>query len=385
MDHADFDETVTGFYRAAAGTIDWIDALQTFQRSISAFAIYVHSTDATSGRVAYSYNASDLPVEAELDYIRTYHRIDPRARLGMGMMPGEWVNCWDVFDDDFVANDRFYQDFLIPYGGRYVSGGKLIEDDSECVILGVHRGIGSAKLNANEIDTCRRLARHLTGALQVHRARATRDHEGLLGSALLAKLRAPVALIDDERRILHLNPSAERLLAECDALFVQGERLHCRRGSEDARLLIALRQLLWEDSSRHGGPPVDRIYLRTHAGGTGKEVGLALNALRPPQTLQAFGDRPLAMVLFHEARNRLQLDPFVIGDAFGLTPGEARVAVAIAKGNSPDEIAVRHGISVHTVRSQLKDVFSKTGALRQSDLVSLLAELPSMVLANPPR
>jgi hypothetical protein len=40
----------------------------------------------------------------------------------MELGEGEWANCHEHFDEAFVARSAFYQDFLIPHGGRYVSG-----------------------------------------------------------------------------------------------------------------------------------------------------------------------------------------------------------------------------------------------------------------------
>ena len=77
---------------------------------------------------------------------------------------------------------------------------------------------------------------------------------------------------------------------------------------------------------------------------------------------------------------QLELDPFVVAAAFDLTPAEARVAVAAAQGVGADDIARRHGVSTHTVRSQLKTIFQKTGTERHAELVSLLAGLPMAAL-----
>lgn len=375
-----FDDIVAGFYRAANGTIGWVDALVPFRRAVSAFAIYLFAVDLSQGLVTFSYNASDVSAETELDYIRTYHRIDPRANLVIGLPPGEWVHCWERFDDDFVAKDRFYQEFLIPYGGRYVSGVKLLQDESVCVLLGVHRGIGSHKLDTGEISVCKRLARHLTDALVAYRANMQHRQQGLLGMELLTRLRAPVALIDEQRCVQHANPAAQALLANNPAVVESSGRLYCRRSVDDSALLVGLRQLLLKDHSCFGEPPADKLFLRASAPSGDKTLGLYLYALQPQNTLHAFGDIPLAMVLFHAPGGHLELDPFVVAAAFDLTPGEARVAVATAHGASPDQIACQHAVSVHTVRSQLKTIFSKTGTARQADLVSLLAGLPMAAL-----
>src|SRR6266404_6422128 len=120
-----FDEIVCGFYRAASGAISWGEALLPVQQSMAAFAVQLFGLDTAQGTVSFSYEVGEAPPEAAIDYLRTYHRVDPRAAGVMNLAPGHWLHCWEHFDDAFVANDPFYRDFLIPYGGRYVSGVKL--------------------------------------------------------------------------------------------------------------------------------------------------------------------------------------------------------------------------------------------------------------------
>jgi DNA-binding CsgD family transcriptional regulator len=48
------------------------------------------------------------------------------------------------------------------------------------------------------------------------------------------------------------------------------------------------------------------------------------------------------------------------------------VALALAEGLTPAEIAEARGASLHTVRNQIKAALAKSGARRQSDLVALV-------------
>lgn len=63
-------------------------------------------------------------------------------------------------------------------------------------------------------------------------------------------------------------------------------------------------------------------------------------------------------------------DPFA--RIWGLTPAEARLAAALVAGTSPAAFARRHGLTVNTVKSQLRAIFRKTGTHRQAELVRLL-------------
>jgi DNA-binding CsgD family transcriptional regulator len=62
---------------------------------------------------------------------------------------------------------------------------------------------------------------------------------------------------------------------------------------------------------------------------------------------------------------------------FGLTPAEARLAVHLVTGKSLRSAAAKLGISYETARSQLKNIFNKTGTGRQAELVVvILTALP---------
>jgi len=58
--------------------------------------------------------------------------------------------------------------------------------------------------------------------------------------------------------------------------------------------------------------------------------------------------------------------------AFGLTPAEARVAVALTTGTPLAQISADFGISRTTVAFHMRNIFQKTGTSRQAGLVALL-------------
>ena len=57
---------------------------------------------------------------------------------------------------------------------------------------------------------------------------------------------------------------------------------------------------------------------------------------------------------------------------FGLTPAEARVAIALLSGMGLSAIAREFGVEPETVRTQAKRIRSKTGAHTQSKLLGTL-------------
>jgi len=61
-----------------------------------------------------------------------------------------------------------------------------------------------------------------------------------------------------------------------------------------------------------------------------------------------------------------------VASLFGLTPAEAQLSVALCQGVSLTEYAEFRGISVGTVRIQMKRILEKTDSRRQADLVGKL-------------
>ena len=60
---------------------------------------------------------------------------------------------------------------------------------------------------------------------------------------------------------------------------------------------------------------------------------------------------------------------------FGLTTAEAKLASRLATGEAIEHAADRLGIAKDTARNQLKSIFQKADAHRQSQLVALLAQV----------
>lgn len=66
-----------------------------------------------------------------------------------------------------------------------------------------------------------------------------------------------------------------------------------------------------------------------------------------------------------------------IMQAFGLSPAEARLARAVASGETLQHYAEECGVRMPTVRTQLREALRKAGAHRQADLSRLILSIPA--------
>jgi DNA-binding CsgD family transcriptional regulator len=184
----------------------------------------------------------------------------------------------------------------------------------------------------------------LSGRLK---ASPMRDH--LRGQ--LDRLRCGMVFCNAKGRVRWLNRSAESLLAD-GPLRLVGSRL---RGETEADTDELLNELA---GSAMGNSP---SYLCL---GQGKwALHLAIQASAHPATM--------VLTLTSPGRSAdIPADALI--RLFDVTPAEASLMAALATGSTLEHYAQERGVSISTVRVQLKSINEKTGARRQSELVRLV-------------
>jgi DNA-binding CsgD family transcriptional regulator len=65
----------------------------------------------------------------------------------------------------------------------------------------------------------------------------------------------------------------------------------------------------------------------------------------------------------------------------GLTPAEGEVLQSLCRGDPPAQVALRHGVAISTIRTQISTIRQKTGAQNLSALVRAIARLPPLMSA----
>ncbi|QPC91660.1 helix-turn-helix transcriptional regulator [Mesorhizobium sp. INR15] len=78
------------------------------------------------------------------------------------------------------------------------------------------------------------------------------------------------------------------------------------------------------------------------------------------------------IVALLDRENRSSANPQTLQRMFGLTSAETHLALRLAQGDAPLEIARSWRLSRTTIRSQLASLFAKTETKRQAELVALL-------------
>ena len=90
------------------------------------------------------------------------------------------------------------------------------------------------------------------------------------------------------------------------------------------------------------------------------------------------GSSAFAVIIFiTDDAQQIEIDPARLQSAYGLTPAETRVAITLLECSSAQEVAEKLGSSTHTIKTQIKHIYTKLGVDTRTRFVKLLLGMAS--------
>lgn len=286
--------------------------------------------------------------------------MNTRSPRAMAKRHPGFLTDHDVFTEEELRTDPFYQEILRPRGLGWCAGSAIFVPGGDMLVVSIERRFEQGPVSRPQVAVLDRLRPHIARAaafsarLALERVRAAAQALELLG--------LPAAVLGTGHRVLAANALFEALIPH--VFRDQRERLSLV--STDADVLLG--DALARDAAR--------------AGGAVQSIPLPADEGREAMVVHVLPIRGASHDVFTSASAIILATPVTVGAApaqqlleglFDLTPAEARVARGICGGETVEMIAAGLGISRETIRTQLRSVFTKTGTHRQADLVRLIA------------
>jgi DNA-binding CsgD family transcriptional regulator len=207
---------------------------------------------------------------------------------------------------------------------------------------------------------------HLRRALLIGKAIQLSDAETAAFTDILEALRAGVFLLDARQRLVHVNESGRRMLAE-GVLFKTARGKLTAEDPEGARILEKAVEMA-ASAAKTAAVRTSAVLLKTRS-------NRRYIAYLSPITSDAAGTRngAVAALFVRKADGEISSSCEIVAKHYNLTPTEKRVLHAMAEAGSVPEIACTLGVARSTVKTHLHRVFAKTHTQRQADLIKLLA------------
>jgi len=359
----DLDRLVGQIYDAVVEPGRWPQVLETLSDFLDGAATKLTFQNARTLRSEAS--SVRMPPEADLTYAQYYYKTNvflPRiARLQAGTL----IPVWDLLPREVYQRSEFYNDFCRPGDMCHPIGVVLANEPDMRVVFTCGRARTAGEFEPEHLDRLRRIGPHLVRAagvrLRLSRSEIARD----ANAEALDRVAQGVLIVAANGDILFANRAAEAMLAEADGIRTEKSRLRATTPADAAQFRHLIAAAAERLDAAGGVMAVARPRPRR-----------PLSVLVAPLAIETtwfVTDRPAAIVFVADPDGEPRAAQDQLRNLYRLTPAEAAVAMAIARGEGLQAVADELGISLTTARTHLQHVFEKTETRRQAELGRLIA------------
>jgi DNA-binding CsgD family transcriptional regulator/PAS domain-containing protein len=337
----------------------------------------VHTCTQSSLEMRAIVSASkDFDAWAWSAYSDHYHDRNTWFQRGIRKGPSVVVICEELMPHRELLRSEWY-DYCQKLGWFHCLGVGVSIADDLVGGMGFHRPRYAKVYGEEDRRKGYLILPHLERALQIQHRVAQLVRERELAFDLIDGLGIGVLVIAADGRLLFANRIAERMLSGGQGLSVCRARLR----AQDLRQQQALERLIGEAARTSAGKGFC-------AGGVlslPRAAGAPLTLLVAPFRSEAAGygpALPAAVVILSDPDQPAGTSEKALRSAYQLTRAQARLLAAILRGQSLTEYAGAARISINTAKTLMSQVFHKTGASRQTDLVRTIAANPVFKLTQ---
>jgi len=346
-------------YDAASEPVLWHEVIASLVRKTGARnGIFYDHNSAT--RQATILGAEGFDPHFLRRYEQYYATLDPWHKRGVTRPVGEVAQTASMLSDADLRRTEFYQDHLRPQGLFYAMGGPVERSRTRMAVFGVQGGYENGVFGPSTESLVRTLMPHFRRAYRMQETLGAVRREGMEFETVLHALPQPVLIVDRDATLFFANEAGAQLLRERQVLRLVSGRLRPMHRDDAGAFAGALSPVPRGDAAaglalrRADGelPMTLRVMPLRHGNGAewSGRIALLFEASPPLQGLEK------------------------LAAAFRLSPAETRLWSALVAGRRLIDIAEESGVSVNTVRVQLRTLFLKTGVHRQADLLRLALE-----------
>lgn len=290
--------------------------------------------------------------------------------------PGQLYSTFLDFScrQDAFYDTEFYNDWAQSQDIHHGVCGTVWQDEDHTVQLLIQRTRDQGHYAREETDQINDLVMHVRRAVRLQTQFSALKHQQDALEQALDIQAQPFALLDAQGTVVYISQEAEQLVAAHPRMALENRKLALQDSRQTSAFLHQLSQVTHPNPALRGSGGVIAIPLNRHLA-----TRCLVSPMNPTMAPGGFNTHPtpLAIVYFQDPLADIDINLESLMQWFELSEAEARVAAGIAQGLSPQQIADSHFLSVHTVRTQLKSTFQKTGTIRQSELAKLVLTSPA--------
>lgn len=294
--------------------------------------------------------------------------------LGEELVPREQLLASKIYKECLSRNQNMAQLMTsIVFG--------MNSTNSLPTICSFFRGLHHPDFGEDERIRMRLVLPHLSRSLGVMQRLRTAELAVASSQAALDRLPSGVLLLDGSGSVAFANRSAQHMLENGEGLYLR--KLYNTTGfgeliAENSACNTAISDAISSTLSRdpRATPHFSACVTVPHASGLANYT-LQFSALGNQSEFGDSSGRYAAVIFIADSTQEVKIDPSALRNAYGLTPAEANVALALLEFASAKEVADKLGTSPHTVRTQIRHIYTKLGVDTRARFVKLMLGLAS--------
>jgi DNA-binding CsgD family transcriptional regulator/PAS domain-containing protein len=328
------------------------------------------------GKAGQNSGGAEIGIQA--DHRRAYEQYYGSKNIyllrGQQLLtPGRVLIYDELCPRSEAMRSEFYNDWVAPQGLGPGILAIVAKENSICSMLGVMWP--KNKIIPSRIQIVDRVLPHLQRAVQIHSRITGLDIERRMVQHAIDHWQTGLIFLNHRGVVLFVNAAASRLLAQNDALRLGKGGLEAVQPACN-RVLCSLIDNSIQTSLGLGLNAGGKVLIKRRVG---QPLSVFVSPIRE-QELSDFGLPPSvipgAIIFIDDPDQEYRIDNKQLRQLYGLTRAEATICALLVKGSDLNAISNALHISLETVRTHLKHIFSKTGTRRQAELVSLLLHNP---------
>ena len=385
-------------YEAAADPQFWPEFLSHVIREIGAErgALVHHQLNAgdpdRTRQSSQLFHVGYSPEAVQL-YNDVYGVDDPYARgFRLGNLHLRVGLCDDLVDHAALRRTSFYNEYARRFEVFYLCWIAIV-DPCQHIALSLGRSERQPAFEPEQLKVMAVLAPHVKRALSMNQKIGSLQIQSAVQKRTVEAFKLAVVALSGKGHVVAMSARAEQLLREESGLHLKDRRIFIDDLPANARLQALVESAAQTAAGKGMNCPVltsepqrngrSRIEVPTAPSGGAvlvtrdkepRALQLIVHPFRSETILQ--DNKPCVLVFLSEPTPVLTGLGGMLRELYGLTRAEAHLASLVAAAVPLQEAACRLRIRESTARDRLKQIFHKTGASRQAELVWLLSRLP---------
>lgn len=370
MKEKDFDRLLGLIYESALDPGLWGETMSDLAHQVGADTFHLLGWDSGKQEITLGVISDHAWHDALVLYNSYCSAVNSHNEQAAQADPGVVIACQQHFDGRLVFGNASPQDTRPRQVMRHVMGGRLARTDTTDIVLGLMREAERGHYSPAEEAYLGRLMPHFNRALRLMDHAQTATQSGQMAAAAQDAASLAVIAANKSGQLLYCNRNGEALLKAAQVLRISHGIVSCAADAQKNGFASAFGVVV------KTGRPVN--LLLSSSINPDERYSATLTPLPKRGAFSLTGELEGVLCLVVPLDHRRMATAGQLMQLFDLSAAEARLARALAAGDTLECYAAGNDLKLPTIKSQLRAVFEKTGADRQAALVRLIAGIPAV-------